>query len=137
MSNGWEIGHPLSTYATGGMEGVIQNVCRCVQGEGVEKLIIRYVSAKWMVPNKCCGIFLCIGSAKYTRGSPPARKMSLFSSIKTTIISSYAIIRISSPSSIFESTQKQAFDFLEGNSYTNVCLKFLCGAKLITTLLIF
>ena len=29
---GWEIGHPLSTYATGGMEGVIQNVCRCVQG---------------------------------------------------------------------------------------------------------
>ena len=37
---------------------------------------------------------LCIGPAKYTKASPPARKMSLFSSIIITIILSYAIIRI-------------------------------------------
>ena len=30
LSFGWEIGHPLSRYVTRGMEGVIQNVCRCV-----------------------------------------------------------------------------------------------------------
>ena len=35
---GWEIGHPLSTYATGGMEGVIQNVYRCVQGKDSWKI---------------------------------------------------------------------------------------------------
>ena len=39
-------------------------------------------------------IFLCIGRAKYTKASPPARKMSLFSPIIITIILSYAIIRI-------------------------------------------
>ena len=38
--------------------------------------------------------FLCIGTAKYTKASPPARKMSLFSSIIITIVLSYAIIRI-------------------------------------------
>ena len=65
------------------------------KGEGVEKSVLRYVRTKWMAPNKCCGIFfLCIGPAKYTKASPPARKMSLFSSIIITIILSYAIIRI-------------------------------------------
>ena len=39
----WEIGHPLSPYATGGMEGVIQNVCWCVQGGGVSHLMCTYV----------------------------------------------------------------------------------------------
>ena len=34
-------------------------------------------------------------------------------------------------------TKKQAFDFLKRNSYQNVCLKFLCNAKLITPPLIF
>ena len=33
--------------------------------------------------------------------------------------------------------KKQAFDFSKGNSYTNACLKFLCDAKLITSILIF
>ena len=47
-----------------------------------------------MTPNKCCEIFLCIGTAQYTKASPPARKMSFFSSIIITIILSYAIIRI-------------------------------------------
>ena len=37
-------------------------------------------------------IFLCIGPAKYTKASLPARKMSLFSSIIITIILSYEII---------------------------------------------
>ena len=65
------------------------------RGKGVEKLVLRYVRTKWMAPNKCCGIiFLCIGLAKYTKASPPAKKMSLFSSIIITIILSYAIIRI-------------------------------------------
>ena len=35
------------------------------------------------------------------------------------------------------STKKQALDFSKRNSYTNTCLKFLCDAKLITSLLIF
>ena len=65
------------------------------RGRGVEKLVLRYVRTRWMALNKCCGIFfLCIGPAKYTRVSPPARKMSMFSSIIITIVSSYAIIRI-------------------------------------------
>ena len=33
LSFGSEIGHPLSMYVTRGMEGVIQYVYRCVQGE--------------------------------------------------------------------------------------------------------
>ena len=65
------------------------------RGRGVKKLVLRYVRTKWMAPSKCCTIFfLCIGLAKYTKASPPARKMSLFSSIIITIILSYAIIRI-------------------------------------------
>ena len=65
------------------------------KGEEVEKSVLRYVRTKWMAPSKCCGIFfLCIGPAKYTKASPPARKISLFSSITITIILSYAIIRI-------------------------------------------
>ena len=65
------------------------------KGEGVEKLVLRYVCTKWMAPNKCCGIFfVCIGLAKYTKASSPARKMLLFSSIIITTILSYAIIRI-------------------------------------------
>ena len=43
--------------------------------------------------------FVCIGSAKYIRASSPATKMSLFSSVITTIILFYAII------GIFESPQ--------------------------------
>ena len=38
--------------------------------------------------------FLCIASANYNRASPPARKISLFSSIIITITLSYAINRI-------------------------------------------
>ena len=29
----------------------------CVQGEGVEKTVIRYVRTKWIAPSKCYGIF--------------------------------------------------------------------------------
>ena len=61
---------------------------------GVEKLILRYVRTKWMAPNKFVEYFLCVGPAKYTKASLPARKMLLFSSIAITIILSYAIIRI-------------------------------------------
>ena len=34
------------------------------------------------------------------------------------------------------STKKQAFDFSKINSYTNICLIFLCDAKLTTSLLV-
>ena len=41
---GWEIGHPLSTYATGGMERGSSKMCAdAYRGRGF--------------PNKCCGIF--------------------------------------------------------------------------------
>ena len=78
-------------------ETVPLNAYRCLQGRGgLEKLVLRYVSTKWMAPNKCCGIFYVHwpSTAKYTEASPPARKMSLFSSIIITIILFYAIIRI-------------------------------------------
>ena len=45
---------------------------------------------KWMVPNKCCGIFFVHWYDQCT----PAEKMLLFSSIIITIILRYAIIRI-------------------------------------------
>ena len=62
---------------------------------GVEKSILRYVRTKWMAPSKRCGIFfVCIGPAKYTKASPPAREMSLFSSIIIMVILSHVIIRI-------------------------------------------
>ena len=38
--------------------------------------------------------FLCIVTAKYTKAWPPAKKMSLFSSIIITIVLPYAMIRI-------------------------------------------
>ena len=54
--------------------------------------------------------FLCICSAKYTRASAPARKMSLFSSIIITIILSYAKIRIYSLRLLYSNlNKKQAF----------------------------
>ena len=83
---GWEIGR--------GMKGVHPKCVQCVQvrkGTGVEKWVIRYVRTTWMAPNN---VFLSTGSAKYTRASERARKMWLFSSIITTIILSYVIIRI-------------------------------------------
>ena len=56
------------------------------KGEGVEN----FVQDTYVL----VFVFLCIGPAKYTKASPPAKKMSLFSSITITIILSYAIIRI-------------------------------------------
>ena len=76
-------------------KGVTLDAYLCLQrGRGVEKLVIRYVSTKWMAPNKCCGIFFVPCSGQYTRASVPAREMSLFSSIIITNILFYAIIRI-------------------------------------------
>ena len=108
---------------------------RCYRLRGVEKLVRRYVLTKWIAQTNVTKHFLCTSTSKYSRASSPARKMSKFSSITITIIFSYAIIRIQSPSSIFESPQKkQASNFLKRNSYTNACLKPLCDAKLITLL---
>ena len=48
------------------------------------------------------------------------------------------LVRIWSPSSFFESPQKDRHSiFFQRNSYTNVCLKFFYDAKLMTLLLIF
>ena len=78
-----------------GVGGSCVQVYRCVQGKAVEKSVLRYVRTKWIAPNKfIVEYFSCIGSAKYTRASPPARKVPLFSPIIITIILSYAIIRI-------------------------------------------
>ena len=53
---GWEIGHPLSTYATGGMEG--GHMCTgAYWGWGVQKSLITYVRTIWMAQTKCCGVF--------------------------------------------------------------------------------
>ena len=81
----WEIGHSLSTYATVQVRigiGKLKNRSQdtYVLNGSLETNVVEY--------------FLCIGSVKYTRASPPARKMSLFSSIIITIVLSYAIIRI-------------------------------------------
>ena len=54
---GREIGHPLSTYATEGMEGVSSKMCPGVyRGRGV-KSVLGYVRTKWIAPSKFCGIF--------------------------------------------------------------------------------
>ena len=62
------------------------------RGRRVEKSVIRYVCNKWMAHNKCCGTFFIHWSSQVNRASPPAKKVSLFSSIIITIILSYAII---------------------------------------------
>ena len=62
---GWEIGHLLSTYATGGIRGVGEEwrwrssdiSTGAYRGKGVERLVIRYVRTKWIVPNKFCETF--------------------------------------------------------------------------------
>ena len=71
------------TYSKTGLLETRRYEC---QWEEVEKSVIRYVRTKWMAPNT--------GLARYTRASPPARKVSLFTSIIITIILSYATIRI-------------------------------------------
>ena len=60
----------------------------------VEKSVLTYVRTKWMAQKKFVEYFLCIVTAKYTKASPPARKMSLFSSIIIRIILSYVVIKI-------------------------------------------
>ena len=75
------------THAKGGYSKCVH---MCTKGRGLKKLVIRYVRTNWMAPSKCCRIFF-VHRYKYTRASPPARKMHLFSSIITMIILSYAI----------------------------------------------
>ena len=57
--------------------------------KGFEKLVLRYVRIHGWPQKNFVEYFLCIGTAKYTKASPPARKMLLFSSIIITIILSY------------------------------------------------
>ena len=64
------------------------------RGSGVEISVLKYVGTKWMAQTNVVEYFLCIGPARYTEASPPARKILLFSSIVITIILFCAIIRI-------------------------------------------
>ena len=76
-------------------ETVTLNVYVCLQGRGgVEKLVLRYYVLNGWPQTNVVEYFLFIGTAKYTKASPPARKMLLFSSIIITIILSYTIIKI-------------------------------------------
>ena len=84
--------------------GITLNAYICVKVViGLEKSVVRYVRTKWMAPNKCCEIFFHIGSAKHTRASPSARKISLFPS--------FSILKFSLLLLIFESRQKTGIPF--------------------------
>ena len=79
---GWEIGHPLSTYATGAMEGCHPKcVQMCNWGEGLKNRSQDTCVLNGWPQTNVAKYFLCIGSAKYTRASQPTRKVPLFSSI--------------------------------------------------------
>ena len=92
---GWEIGHLLSTYIASRMKGRPSKMCTgAYRGRGVDKSAIDTYVLNGLPQNNFVEYFLCIVSAKYTRASPPARKMSLFSSIVITITLSYAVIRM-------------------------------------------
>ena len=56
-------------------------------------MVLRYVRPKCMAPKNVAEYFLWTGMAKYTKASPSAWKMLLFSFIIITITLSYAIIR--------------------------------------------
>ena len=64
------------------------------RGRGIEKSVLRYVVLNGWPQSNVVEYFFCIAPAKYTKASPPARKMSLLSYIIITTILSYAIIRI-------------------------------------------
>ena len=66
----------------------------CFMFAAHKKLVLRYVPTKWMAPNKCCETFFWIGATNYTKASPSARKMLLFSAMIITVILSCAIIKI-------------------------------------------
>ena len=92
---GWEIGHSVTSYTAGGIEGGHPK-CLQVRTAGREMKNWSqdtYVLNGWPQIN-FVEYFFYIGLANYTRPSPPPRKMSLISSIIITIILSYAIIRI-------------------------------------------
>ena len=73
--------------------------CKCVHirtgGRRIEKSVIRYVSTKWMAPNKCCGIFFVQWSGQMHQSITASKGNFAVSSIIITIILFYAKIRIS------------------------------------------
>ena len=110
---GWEIGHPLSTYATG-MEG--KNP-KCVQvrtgrGELKNRSLDTFLLNGWPQA-KFVEYLLWNGSVKYTRASPTARKMSLFSSINYDYFILYDNYNLVSSFYIRISTQKRHSIFLK------------------------
>ena len=68
----WEIDHPLSMCATGGMEGESSKICTgAYRVREVEKLVIRYVRTKWInkqtLWNIFCALFRPSTLEKWTR----------------------------------------------------------------------
>ena len=119
-----------------GNGGVSSKMCTdAYLGRGVEQSVISYVRTKWMAPDKCCGIF-CVHWFGQVHQSMTANKENTvvffhhnydyFILCDNQNLVYFFYIRISTKK------KKQAFDFLKINSSTNVCLKFLCDAKLIT-----
>ena len=76
------------------MEGYFKCVHMRTKGRGLKnRSRDTYVLNEWPQTN-IVEYFSCIGMTKYTKASPPAKKMSLVSFIIITIILSYAIARI-------------------------------------------
>ena len=74
----------------------------CLQGRGSWKNWSYYTYVlNWWPQTNVVEYFLCIVPATYTKASPSARKMLLFSSIIITIILFYAITRIYAISHIY------------------------------------
>ena len=93
---GWEIGHPLTTYANGGNEGEFIQMCTgAYRGRRVEKSVIRFIYTKWMTPSKCCGIFFVqwLGQVHWSITASKENVVAFFSII-VKIILPYALIRI-------------------------------------------
>ena len=91
---------------------------------GVEKLVRRYVVLNGWPQTNVVEYFLYIGTAKYTKASPPARKI-LFSSIIITIILSYTIIRIYTILHIY-------LQISETQLQSSIAYLINCGFELVT-----
>ena len=93
-------------------EGEPSKMCIGAQrGRKVEKSVLRYVRIKWMAPNKFCGIFFVhwFGQVQQRKMSKKKNVIVFFRLNYDYFI--YAIIRIFSPSFLFEYPQKTSIRF--------------------------
>ena len=114
--------------------GVTLNVYICVQRGGrAEKSVIRYVRNKWIARDNCCKILVAYWSRQVYKSITVTKKMSLFSSIKITIILFHAIIRINKILHIYLQVSKTEglaeLHWVTGLSVLEKILKFLCDTN--------